>query len=285
MKTIIIISLMIKGHYLYAQLPGTEVWLFDISAGKGTVSLENGKNISSHKGYDNQPSFSEDGKGLFYTSEAKDGQTEIMYYQLDSTQIKQLTHTPESEYSPRGSNQNTFKCVRVDKDSSQRIYNYKLSKRSPTLLYPKSDSIGYFDEADWTLVYFKITKPPTIWLADDGKEFLLSPNPGRCIRTEPNKSKVWFTLNTSGSHLLLTAEGKNVSLITTLPDSAEFFDFWDEYTLIISTKNGLKLFGIKTTSETETQTDIPLPEGIILTNISRIALSPDKRKLAIVAKE
>ncbi len=263
-----------------AQLPGTEVWLFDIMDGKGTVSLENGRNISNHSGYDNQPSFSEDGKGMFFTAAQADGQTETMYFDLDSSKTERLTYTAESEYSPRGTNKNTFQCVRVDKDSTQRIYSYKLPF-SPTLLYRNVDSVGYFAIADWVAVYFKITNPPTIWLADDGKKFMLSPNPGRCIKTSPDKKKIWFTINTNGTHLLMHSEGKKILLQATLPDSAEFFDFWDEESIVISAKTGLHLFNFITKS----QTQIPLPEGILLQNITRLAISPDKKRLALVAND
>ncbi len=43
---------------------GSEILLFDLSAKKGKLTLSNPKNITTHKGYDNQPSFRQEKNGL-----------------------------------------------------------------------------------------------------------------------------------------------------------------------------------------------------------------------------
>ena len=47
---------MIFSAAAFAQ-PGSEIYLFDLHERKETVSIENGKNITNHKGYDTQPFF------------------------------------------------------------------------------------------------------------------------------------------------------------------------------------------------------------------------------------
>ena len=39
----------------------TEIYLFDLTEQEGQISINNPINISNNEGYDNQPSFTEDG--------------------------------------------------------------------------------------------------------------------------------------------------------------------------------------------------------------------------------
>ena len=49
---------------LAAQLPETDIWLFKIEKIEGKYSYTNPLNITHRAGYDNQPTFSLDGKSI-----------------------------------------------------------------------------------------------------------------------------------------------------------------------------------------------------------------------------
>lgn len=149
---------------LKSQVPNTDVWLFkfETTKQKETV-LADPLNVSNREGYDNQPSFSPDGKNLYYVMMKDDGQTDIYCYDLKSKINKPITHSKESEYSPSilpgGKKMGT---VMVEKDSVQRIHLL-----NPELGFDDAkidiDSIGYytFMNAD-TLIYYKLTQPHSL---------------------------------------------------------------------------------------------------------------------------
>ena len=61
----------------------TDIWLIDFNDDK-KLDISTAKNITNRKGYDNQPSFSQDGKGLYYTKMLSttqgEQQADIFYY-------------------------------------------------------------------------------------------------------------------------------------------------------------------------------------------------------------
>src|SRR4051812_15609586 len=109
---------------MQAQLPETDIWLFKLDKDK-QKNLVAGKalNITNRKGYDNQPSFSNDGKRIFYVSIKEDKQADIYYYDLKKKKNIQLAYSAESEYSPvQTINGKYISCVVVEKDSAQKIH-------------------------------------------------------------------------------------------------------------------------------------------------------------------
>ena len=145
-------------------MPDTDVWLFKIETNKiGEYLLTQPLNVSSRGGYDNQPSFSSDGKKIYYVSVREDKQADIYYYDLKNRSTLQLTRTKESEYSPVPSeNGKHINSVVVEADSAQRIHYISLE----TGFDDKKldfDSIGYYNflNSD-TVVYYKLTDPHSL---------------------------------------------------------------------------------------------------------------------------
>src|SRR5690242_17419633 len=109
---------------LSGQLPETDIWLFRIKLEKNKPPLlEDGKNITSRKGYDNQPSFSPDGKSIYYASVREDSQSDIYMYSLGSKKTMSITNSAESEYTPiQYEKKRSITSVTVEKDSAQRVH-------------------------------------------------------------------------------------------------------------------------------------------------------------------
>src|SRR5437868_2850144 len=108
-----------------AQLPETDLWLFKITTEDKKLVLGEGKNITSRKGYDNQPFFTPDGKQILYVSIREDKQADVYRYDLGKAQSFQLTKTKESEYSPNYTpDGKSISCVVVEADSTQRLWLY-----------------------------------------------------------------------------------------------------------------------------------------------------------------
>src|SRR5688500_6518942 len=99
---------------------GTDVWMFKYYYEAGSYKILSGVNLSNHEGYDSQPSFSENGSYMLWTSERDSGQTEIYRYDLTGKSSTRLTQTGVSEYSPTYMDGGRFiSSVVVEPDSTQ----------------------------------------------------------------------------------------------------------------------------------------------------------------------
>src|SRR5260221_1309071 len=107
--------------------PGTDIYVAPLRrASGGGLSVGTPLNVTARPGYDNQPSFSPDGKLLYYTS-ARGGQSDIYRYDLASKATAQVTATPESEYSPTVMPDGKhLSVIRVERDSTQRLWAFIL---------------------------------------------------------------------------------------------------------------------------------------------------------------
>src|SRR5262249_21609651 len=139
-----ILFLLLQVWLLPAQMPDTEIWLFKLEKSKSGQTLKDPQNISKRPGYDNQPSFSTDGKKLFYVSVREDKQADIYYYDLGKKKNVQLTKTALSEYSPsETADGKQLSAVVVESDSSQSIHFINATSG----VHEKKielDSVGYY---------------------------------------------------------------------------------------------------------------------------------------------
>ncbi|HET6990016.1 MAG TPA: hypothetical protein VFJ43_01780, partial [Bacteroidia bacterium] len=129
---VFLVSTVFIFNKVNAQLPNSDVWLFSYSVKAGNYSFTEGKNISNHPGYDNQPFFSKDGTQILYTSERDGGQTDIYSYEIKSGQNTRKIQSKVSEYSPEFIRNNKFITdVVVEEDSTQRLWCYQMSGKYP----------------------------------------------------------------------------------------------------------------------------------------------------------
>ncbi len=164
-----IIGLLFFCNMLSAQLPETDIWLFKIKTEKQILKIVEGKNITSRKGYDNQPCFTPDDKTILYVGVYDGKQSDVYAYNLSKQMSTQLTQTKESEYSPQYTPDNThFSCVTVEADSSQHFWIYNLDGARNKCFNESIDSIGYYT---WlskdTLLYYKLTSPHSLLRFDN----------------------------------------------------------------------------------------------------------------------
>jgi hypothetical protein len=161
------------------------VWLFKIEKNKTELKLTSPKNITSRKGYDNQPSFSSDAKKIYYVSIREDNQADFYYYDLKNEKTFQLTKTKEGEYSPTLSADGKFlNSVVVESDSAQRIHFINpitgLSEKKYDV-----DSVGYFTflNSD-TVLYYKLTSPHSLryFVKSTNEDKWLANNPIRAFK-------------------------------------------------------------------------------------------------------
>ncbi len=138
------LAFLFSAFATHAQLPDTDIFVFDISYSGDSMIFSNPTNITNRVGYDNQPYFVDDNL-LFYTS-VRDKQSDIYQYDLASKTEKQITNTPESEYSPQLSPDKThISVIRVEMDEkTQRICQYNLEGGDLKYFWKTMTRAGYY---------------------------------------------------------------------------------------------------------------------------------------------
>lgn len=286
MKNILLLLITFSNGFLWAQ-ENTDVYVFDISPAYEGIELLNARNVSDNDGYDNQPSFISS-ESLVFAGNNK-GQTDISEYNI-ANGIKKWANpeTEGSEYSPQlFPNSNDLAAVRLDKSGKQRLYRYSTSSGSSTELI-KDLNVAYFafynDEVMLATV-LAANQMDLVWadLKSNTVDTLFR-NAGRSLQRIPNTNSMAYTLVNEDENLDLYAmemNSKESFFICELPHEVQDF-VWINDTQILTAK-GSKLYLYDTFGESEWNKVASLDEYGI-TNITRMAISPDGKKLALVAE-
>ena len=270
--------------------PATDIFLapISISSTDGRPTIGKPVNITSRPGYDNQPAFTPDSKGILFTSIHEDGggQSDIYRYDLATKAITRVTSTPESEYSatimPGGQR---FSVIRVERDSAQRLWSFAMDGSDPQLLVPTVKPVGYHAWIDPdNLALFVLGNPNALVHFDlrSGHADTLARNIGRSLAPTIGGGGFSFTARDSTGAVKLKTMSwpyESTSDLVALPRGSEDV-VWAARDLVISA-NGSTLVSWKP-GTTDWQDAVDLgPFG--LSRISRLAVSQDGKWLAIVA--
>ncbi|GAB4418862.1 MAG: hypothetical protein OHK0039_30730 [Bacteroidia bacterium] len=185
----LLLCLCVVGADLAAQ-PDTDIYVMDLEEVDGEWYFRQPLNITPRKGYDNQPSFTPDGRGLLFVSMQGNNQTDVFRYDFRAGTARRLTETKQvSEYSPQMMPEGThFSVVMVEADSVQRLWAYPVEGGSARLLTKKVDSIGYYAWlSEKQLATFRLGEPPHLDVFDVKRQKLrtISPRVGRSIHRVP----------------------------------------------------------------------------------------------------
>jgi hypothetical protein len=273
-----------------AQLPETDVWLFNYSISNGKYIFGDGNNITNHPGYDNQPSFSENGSYMLWTAQRDSNETDIFRFEVANHVTTRITQTAFSEYSPTYMPGNKYiSAVVVEKDSVQRLWKFNKVSGEGKPALPKIFGVGYhtwFD--DHTLYIFQVTEPSTLVMIDANSQVnkTIVSNVGRCMQIyhSPKRKLLLYTVpDTSGYYWIQALDGlgnkaTDFPAIKGLKDSQDFVV--DNIGNILMAQ-GSKLFiwSIGKSTDWELADDFST-HG--LTSITRMAISPDGHHFAFV---
>lgn len=268
-----------------------EIYLMPMSVRGGRISLGKPINITNRPGYDNQPAFSPSGREIYYTSTREDGQADIYKYNIAAKTTERVTKTsPESEYSATiMPSRERISVVRVEKDSTQRLWSFTLKGDDDRLVLPDVKPVGYHAWlGPFHLALFVLGTPNSLVLVNTrtGTEQVLARDIGRSLLPLPTGHGFTYLAHRDSDWVLtevrLSASNDSVRYsrpLVALPRGMNFVA-WVGTTLIGG--DGTKLLSWRAGGQWTELVDLER-EG--LTHISRIAVSPDRERLAIVAEK
>ncbi len=266
--------------------PSTEVYLLDLNASEAQFSVANFRNISNNSGYDNQPSFQSDNLVLFAGNNG--GQTDIAQYNIKfNRRFWYHEGSASSQYSPqRIPNSQHVLSVHLDSTGKQRLFHHHLTSLEYKEAHP-----------DIQLAYFIMYNESTLVgavLGNNGLDMVVANlqtksvdtmfyGAGRSFHKIPNSKAVSYTLvNEEGNHEIfqLDLDTFESFFVAQLPVGVQDHIWLNETTLLLGSTTKLFLHDLFGNGEWEEAIDLS-EYGI--TDITRLAISPDGLKLALVA--
>lgn len=289
MKLIVTLAILLSGCPVLAQT-ASEIHLFDLNHHQGRITLTNPRNISQHPGYDNQPFFHPEQPIIFYSSFNEDGRADLRSYDMATRQTRNFTQTDEREYSPTVTPDGQFLSCIIQRDNeAQDLGKYPLSGGPPIVLID-SLTIGYHAWINPNeLLLFVLGEPMTLRHFDlrNNQSRILAENIGRSLHRIPGQAKMSFVQKTEDDKnwkimSFDPASQQLATLASTLPGQEDLA--WTPDGKILMS-NGSQLFLLDPSSaDNKTWVPVSMPDTK-LQGITRMAISPDGKRLAVVADE
>ena len=277
MKYLGIFTLYFTLGGLWAQ-GETEVYLLDL-----TKDADSPINISQNPGYDNQPSFW-DNDHLLYTR-TRTGQTDIVRYNLNSKKTEWLCDTPQgSEYSPlRIPESEAFSAIRLDTTGLQRLYRYTHDGKDELLFSPLKIGYQHWVSATTLLCTVLVEDHMNLMLVQPNSSAkLITEKVGRSLHRIPKTAQFSFIQQKEGKSILSSFDliTQNIEPLLTLPERVQDVAWLASGILIFAQGNTIFEWDPTTSSGVQVWKKL---RGI--NNISRLALSPNGKLLALVGEE
>jgi hypothetical protein len=271
---------------LFAQTPGTDIFVGRLGGEGASVTVSSVVNVTARAGYDNQPGFTPDSRSILFTSQ-RDGQTDIYRYEVVEGRTTPVTTTAESEYSatpmPGGGR---FSTIRVEADSTQRLWSFTMAGEDPQLVFPDIAPAGYHAWLDDdTAALFVLGRPATLVIADvGGNSRTRAHDIGRSLHRIPGRAAVSFLHQDGGVPRIRALDivtGAARDLAPPIEGAADYA-WTPSGVLLMGSGSTLYAFDPLTDSVWREVADLT---GAGVTGITRLAVSPDGTRIAIVGND
>lgn len=292
-RALVATAFAVASHAGAQAAPSTDIHLLPVTLHNGVMSVGAPINITARPGYDNQPSFTPDGRSVLFTSVRKDGQSDIYRYDIAKRRTVRLTRTPESEYSatvtPDG---RRMSVIRVEGDSTQRLWSFALDGRDPRLEITDVKPVGYHAWADdSTLALFVLGAPATLQVVSGGgRARTVLGGIGRSLHRIPGGQAISFVHKVSDVEWWIKRLDPGTDSVTplvrTLPGS-EDHAWMPDGSVLMARANTLYRWtppSMPMNGAADWQI-IATFDAPALGRISRLAVSPTGAWLAVVAAE
>jgi hypothetical protein len=281
-----------------APPPGTDIHLVPLTSGLASMPAAVPTPVATAKGYENQPFFDRGGQHLLFTANRDGTQTDIYEFDRASKSVRQLTRTPEGEFSatvpperPGAAplNRDGFTVIRVESDGTQRLWQFDRAGGEPRLVLADIKPVGYHAWVDADrLALFVLGQPATLQLArvGTGKAEVAARDIGRSLHRVPDTRLVSFVQKEADGFRVKTIDvdsGRIENLVTTVAGSADRDYAWmpDGKTLLMSSGTRIMKWTRGDTGWTEVFDGAPHKLGAI----TRLAVAPAGDAVAIVVAE
>ena len=262
--------------------PNHNIAVYDLDKSRSGYRLSRARIIASSEGYDNQPSFSHDSKSVYFTR--IEGDNADLWLWHEDQNSKRLVSTTLSEYSPTPvpEKHDLISTVRVEAGDRQRLWSYSRAEGF-RLLFNEIEPVGYHAWSGENIAMFVLGEPHQLRVTKIGAagSDLVDSNIGRCLQKRPGENAVSYTSANGELHTLKSYDfgKKKISTFRRLPTGTQDYVWLDSKTILTSNGSSLWLGNAKGRNIWQ---KLEVLGGPNLNSISRLAISPDGKKLAVV---
>ncbi len=284
-KHLLILTILLSFSDNFSQ-SNTEIFLMDLEYSETDFIISNFRNISNNEGYDSQPSFYNN-ESIIY-SRTKESATDIAKYQIKNKSYSWLNNsTIGGEYSPqRIPNSKNVSAVRLDTTGLQRLYTYDTKTRTSSLLI-ENLQVAYYSFYDSNKILSSVLSDNKLDLVltnlTEKTNDTLVLNVGRSIHKVPSTKETmsYTSVNEEGNFDVFQLDLKSLDsfFVTQLPIGIQDHIWLDETTLLIGSRDKLFLLDLFGNGDWKQIADLSEYQ---INEITRLAISPDGKKLAIV---
>jgi Tol biopolymer transport system component len=262
---------------------GTDIWFFELSAEGDTLRGSQPRNFTSRPGYDNQPHFVVGGSLLYVQQEGE--RTDLWRWSPETNLKTRLTLTPDaSEYSPTPipGGEGAISYVKVEPDSTQRLWRMEGDGEGADVLVPDIAPVGYHAWIDDTRVaLYVLGDPAALRIVDvqSGNARTVAEGIGRSPQPVPDRPAVSFTRPDDGGVAveIYDADADETERVVRLPEGAAFHAWTPDGTLLTAVES--RILARQGDRWVEVAELTALGQ-----EFSRLAVSPDGARLAVVAE-
>lgn len=293
-KPILLIILLLNvwtSSMTFAQGP-TDLYIFQLHAGTDhQYHIYQAKFLSGFNrgGYTNQPWFTPEGDILVSVRKAGETQNDIYQLTLQDKSLRRITQTAANEYSPRidPSGQRLTVVRQVEGDSiDQQVYQSPLKGGGYKSLTPGIRDIGYYTWVDENqLALYRIDGESSHLVSlnlKDNRSRRITSSIGRTLLADASGSILYVHKFTDTYWYIkkYNPSSSMIDIISETPGLVEDVAVAPDGTYFIGV--GSKLYSFHPAYNTTWQEvgDVSI-HGI--TNITRLAVSPDGKQLALVS--
>ena len=284
--------------YATAQPAGSDIWLAKLPANTTSKNITKRslqwKQVTNSPSYHNQPYFDLSNNRLLFSAMKNGQQTDIFEASLETLRIKNLTQSPQSEYSPTVlPDRSGLSGIKVDDQGKQWLWSWSREGVSRGKLLT-AEPIGYhvwLNQTDVLVFVLQDEKQTGHTLerhslnASNTDVFIIDQNIGASLWAIPQSQKFSYSRMRKGKHQLMSyspSDGK-VELLTDLPVTSAYYAWApDGVAVTVSGESGntnrLIAWDPKYTAW---QPYLDMSERCHA-GISRIAISHDYEYLAVV---
>jgi hypothetical protein len=281
---IVLLCMLWMPSVLSAQ-GATDLFRVELRETDGRIASGRVTRLTNRAGYDNQPYVLPDGTGVLYTSIDSLGQADIFRLDLVTGRSQNITRSaPESEYSatlmPAG---DRFSAIRVEADSAQRLWSFALDGSDAHLVLEDVRPVGYHAWIDDNeLALFVLGEPATLRIADvgAGTARTVAEGIGRSLHRIPVRRAISFVQREEHSPDWIKAYDPATDAIEPLIAAVaenEYHAWLPSGTLISARGSTLLQWN------DDAWVEVADLGSAGVTEISRVAVSPDGQFLVIVA--
>jgi len=224
-----------------AAMPKSEILLAHLNTPHGLKVSR----VTEADSYNNQPLLTE--KGVYFTKEIITGaqsQTDIVFYDLISKQINNLTDSEVSEYSPTLTpSADGLSVIVVEKNQKQKLWHYPFaSSAAPKRIFEWVEPVGYHAwGGNEDLVMFILGDPHTLQYTSvaAAKPKVVAKSIGRTLIFNKASNKYLFSYQKAQQNWLASFEpnSNEVTKLFRLPPTLQDFTLVDDHTLIYALQN------------------------------------------------